>query len=301
MDDPRVLVLSVAGLVVYLVPFVFYMYLVWRGRVSPNASTWSIWAFLTLLNVVTYQSLSGDWVKTVMPYASCITNGITFLIALGRRRFEPLDRFEKYILAAGLTAGVVWMADKHAPYANLLVVSCIVVSTVPTIRGVWIKPEKESSWTWLTIGMSYLFSIAVVLLRFEQGWDLVFHIVAFCMNSSVGVLALRKTERRLTRMDGKQLREKHLYLYLCEAFEQLAKVQPNPTVVRVVAYFGDIHPPLMNRQPFAHGAAYAIMHDRAQSAVGHAESNIWQITSVEVHAERPGRGTIGIILEFDPI
>ena len=188
------LLLAAVGLFVYLAAFAYYISLVIRGGVNPNASTWLIWAVLGIVNAMTYQSLSGDWVKSVMAYGTAFTNGLTFIIAMRLGRFGRLGKMDKVLAAFGLLAVVAWLVNKHTPYANMLVMGCIIISTVPTLRSTWEKPNRESPIAWLMLGISYLFPLVVVLMRWEQIWDLMFPAVGFVANSSVGLLCLRRSD-----------------------------------------------------------------------------------------------------------
>lgn len=188
------LLLAAVGLFVYLLAFAYYIRLVIRGGVNPNASTWLIWAVLGIVNALTYQSLSGDWVKSVMAYGTALTNGLTFIIAMRLGRFGRLGMMDKVLAAFGLLAVAAWLANKHTPYANMLVMICIIISTVPTLLSTWEKPSRENPVAWLMLGVSYLFPLVVVLMRWEQIWDLMFPVVGFVANSSVGLLSLRRAD-----------------------------------------------------------------------------------------------------------
>lgn len=183
--------LSFVGTMIYLGSFTYYITLVVRGGVRPNASTWFVWAMLGILNALTYQTLSADWVKSLMAYGGCLANALTFLTALKLGRFAPLDRIDKIVAVIGVIVAIIWVINQHAPYANALVMCCVVISTAPTLRGVWIEPGREKALPWLLLGVSYIFPLVVVLLRWNQIWDLMFPVVGLIANSSVGLLSLR--------------------------------------------------------------------------------------------------------------
>jgi len=189
------LFLAVVGTSLYLLGFACYIHLVIRRGVSPNASTWLIWAVLGVVNAVTYNSLSGDWVKSVMAYAGALTNGLTFVIAGVSGRFGRLSVVDKVIAAFGLLAIAVWLANKNTPYANGMVMSCFMISTVPTLRSTWREPSRENPLPWLILAVSYLFAVSVVLLRWTQMWDMMFPIVGLFDSLSVALLSLRPSRK----------------------------------------------------------------------------------------------------------
>ncbi len=181
------LMLSATGLAMYLIVFCWYMRLVIRGGISPNASTWLIWAVLGILNAASYQTLSGDWVKAAAAYGACLTNAATFIIALKLGRFYPLSRRDWLIAIVGLIAATLWALNPKAPYANGLVLSCIAFSAIPTLVGVWIDPSRERPIVWNLLAVSYIFQLIVIGLRWKSGWDLMFPITAMSVNLSVGI------------------------------------------------------------------------------------------------------------------
>ena len=130
-----------------------------------------------------------------MAYGGCLANGLTFLVALKLERFTPLERLDKIIATIRVVAAIVWVVNQHAPYANALVMCCIIISTVPTLLGVWIEPEREKPLPWLLLGLSYVFPMVVVLRRWGQIWDLMFPVVGLLANSSVGLFSLRHQGR----------------------------------------------------------------------------------------------------------
>lgn len=184
------MLLAVVGLALYLGSFAYYISLVIRGGVSPNASTWLIWAFLGFANALTYLSLSGDWIKSTNAFGGALANALTFLIALKLGRFYRLALVDKVIAIIGLVAVAVWLVNKHAPYANGLVLSCVVISTIPTLRGVWERPNREKPLPWLLLAGSFIFPLLVVILRWQQAWDLMFPLTGLLTNGSVGLISL---------------------------------------------------------------------------------------------------------------
>ncbi len=189
--------IAVIAVIIYLGTFALYNRQIITGHSKPNAATWILWAFLAILNAVTYQVMSGDWVKTIMAYGSCLTNVGTFLFALSQGRLSKLKRVDIFLLVMGLASIAVWQIKQDATHANLLLQVVLLISFLPTCIGVGKDPSCERSLPWFLFAGAYGLTISVVILRWQgQYQDLVFPINCLLMHLTVGLLALRSPRDR---------------------------------------------------------------------------------------------------------
>ena len=164
-----------------------------RGTSQPNSATWTLWAFITVLNLVSYAVMSGDWVKSILPFASSLACILTFLFALYKGKLSKIDLWDGIALFIGIASIIVWWYLKSATYANLILQASIAVSFVPTYRGVWLNPLKERSFPWYIWSFAYSLNIIVIVLRWrDQYQDLVYPINCLILHALVGVLTKRK-------------------------------------------------------------------------------------------------------------
>ena len=186
----------VAGLL-HILAFVLYNKQMLQGTSKPNTATWTLWTFLTVLNVSSYAVMSGDWVKTILPLVSSIACIFTFLFSLYKGKLSKVDPWDGLALGIGIISGLVWWHYKSATYANLILQSSIAVSFVPTYRGVWKNPLKEKALPWYIWSSAYILSIAVITLRWKgQYQDLVYPITGLILHPVVGLLTKRQVMRR---------------------------------------------------------------------------------------------------------
>jgi len=178
-------ILALVGAAVYVGSFLYYMALQIKGGIKPAFSTWAIWALLTIANVVTYRSVSKEWTESLNVYASVAMNCGVFLIALGSRRFKRLEKIDYIIMAGALVSLVLYVVTPPGPIPNLIVCALVYVSILPTVDGLKMGTGKEEDLPWLLFTVSYLFFIAVILVRHHVGWSIVFQAVGIIANGHV--------------------------------------------------------------------------------------------------------------------
>lgn len=187
--------LSIMAGLLQLLAFAIYNKQILQETSQPNTATWTLWFFLTILNASSYLSMSGDWVKCILPFVSSIACVLTFLFSLSKGKFSKLDPWDSIALLIGITAGIVWWYSKSATYANLILQTSIAISFIPTYRGVWKNPLKERALPWYLWSLAYLLLLYVVLLRWSgQYQDLVYPVSGLVFHAMVGVLTNRKGE-----------------------------------------------------------------------------------------------------------
>jgi len=181
-----------AGLL-HILAFALYNRQMLQGTSQPNTATWTLWTFLTVLNVSSYAVMSGDWVKTILPLASSIACIFTFFFSLFKGKLSKVDPWDGLALGIGVISGLVWRHYKSATYANLILQASVAVSFVPTYRGVWKNPLKEKTLPWYIWSSAYILSIAVITLRWKgQYQDLVYPINCLILHAVVGLLTKRR-------------------------------------------------------------------------------------------------------------
>lgn len=186
--------LALCSLSIYLIAFGIYNWQMIHGKNKPNAAMWTLWVILSILNAVSYQIMTGDWVKSLITYGGCVAMATTFIIALKKGKFEKLSVFDKMSLFVGLVAVTSWWVMRDATFANILLQVCIGISFIPTYRGVWHHPQNERPLPWFLFSLGYSFQILVVVTRWSgQAQDLVYPINCLILHLVVAIIALRKT------------------------------------------------------------------------------------------------------------
>lgn len=186
-------ILSILAAAVLLVAYVDYFRHTSRGTATPNSASWSLWVVLIILNAVAYGIMTGDSVKAYLSAASSVAAIAVFLNALVRGKFQRLNKWDTAVFFLGLLAMFAWWKFNSAIYGHFILLLCLFISFIPTIRGVWENPRNEPPRPWLTWGGAFLILILVVLMRWRgQPQDLAYPILGFAAHTLGGFLALRK-------------------------------------------------------------------------------------------------------------
>ena len=189
--------LSIVSGLLHILAFVIYNKQVLQGTSEPNRATWILWAFITTLNVSSYNIMSGDWVKCLLPLAGSVACILTFLLSLFRKKLSVMDVWGYIALSIGVISVLVWWHSRSATYANLILQFSFIVSFVPTYLGVWKDPTKEKAAPWYIWGFAYVLTTIVVILRWENQYqDLAYPICGLIFHVMVGVLTKRKVPKK---------------------------------------------------------------------------------------------------------
>jgi hypothetical protein len=182
----------VAGLV-QVMAYIAYNWSLIKGDAAPITSTWTIWAFLSILNASSYTVMSGDIAKSILPISSAAATIYTFAYSMIARKFLVIQFWEWFVLASGIVAGVVWWWYQSATYANLIVAGAASMAFLPFYRWIWKHPENENPFPWYIWTSAYALNTLVVFLRWrDQYQDLVYPVSMFFLHLAAGSMTFRK-------------------------------------------------------------------------------------------------------------
>lgn len=189
-------ILAVIACCISITAFATYNLRARRKENTPNIASWTIWAFLALLNFTSYGFMSDDLVKTLFPTIGSLLCIFTFVVAVVTGERRQLDGFERVALCLGVVAGLMWWQLHSATYANMAVQLGGAIGFVPTYRGIIKNPRKERSLSWWLWTNGFLVSAIVVLLRWQgQYQDLAYPVTMTIAHAGVAVLCSRKNDK----------------------------------------------------------------------------------------------------------
>lgn len=179
-----------------------YNRVVLKGETKPNGATWAIWSAVALVSTSSYFAASGDFWKSVIPFANILLCIGTFILALVGGKFKKLDATDWCALVIGIIAVVVWKMT-NAAYANLIVQVAIIIGFIPTWHGVWKTPSCEKPRPWWIWMIAYGIAGIVVVLRWKNQWiDLVYPVLCVFLHASVpivGIISRQSTPQPVTK------------------------------------------------------------------------------------------------------
>lgn len=123
-----------------------------KGTLKPKFVSWAIWSFMAILNSLSFMAITSLIValQTFVGAAGCCG---TFIHALITGKFKWPKWDEWAILVIGLVVVVVWRFYNPL-YANLVLISALVLSFWSTWEAVWADPT-EKSLPWILWGSAY--------------------------------------------------------------------------------------------------------------------------------------------------
>ena len=188
--------LGLTAALLHGVAYVLYNVQTKMGKSSPNAASWSVWAFLATLNALSYREMSGDVVVALQFFTGSVACILTFLYVLTIGKFSKLKPKEWGLFALGLLATLVWWKFRSATGANMIVLVTFLISFIPTFEGVWRDPFKETPRSWMLWTLAFLVTTTNVVLRDGKLVALITPIVLLISHGSIAVLSTQKRKER---------------------------------------------------------------------------------------------------------
>lgn len=185
-------VLSVLAGLLSISAFCLYNQKILTGAAHPNITSWGLWAFMTVLNFTSYQAMSRDWLKNIVPTIGSIMCILTFIVTLYQGEWKAFERSDIFVLVIGVTASFLWWGLKSPTVANLMLQVGLSIGFIPTIRSVWYQPANEHALCWFMWTLSFVLQATVVIMRWKgKKADLVYSVNCTWLHLLVGLLALR--------------------------------------------------------------------------------------------------------------
>lgn len=184
----------IAGLM-HVVAFVLYYKQTLRKDSNPNGATWSLWFVVSLLNCISFIKMSKNLLVGFLPMASTFSCMVLAGIFFCKDKLSKLDFCDNIALAIGIMSVFVWQYYDSPIYGNLLLQPCIVISFIPTYRGVIKDRDTEKkSLVWFIWSSAYILQIFIVFFKWETWYQLVYPVNCLLLYLGVGMLTLKKSK-----------------------------------------------------------------------------------------------------------
>lgn len=188
--------LTISSSVLFLGFFVLYNKNILNSSIKPSIVSWGLFSLITLINAITYVIFTNDALKSALAFTDCFTCIVITCLILFKGQYSKLSILENVIIILSILSLIVWYIFHSALYANLLLQPAYILAFIPTLRNALKNPENESALVWLMWALSFVLTIIVVVIRWENNWaDFVNPMIAFILHLSVGLLALRSIRR----------------------------------------------------------------------------------------------------------
>jgi len=155
---------------------------------SPNPASWFVWAYLAVLNALSYREMSNDWVTTLQFYTGSVMCILTVLYVLAIGKFAWPEWQQWGQLVIGLFA-LVWWQKHDAGQANMIVLCAFLLSSWFTVKGVYDDPAKETPTAWVIWTLAFVLSILNLWLRSGKALAYVTPLALLVIHGSVAYLS----------------------------------------------------------------------------------------------------------------
>lgn len=173
--------------------YAFWLYNkdVFLGGTRPNAATWGLWAFVTSVQVASYDAMGVHWSKLVVMASDATLCIGTFLFLLATGKFGKLDKESRRIVALSVGSVILWQSTS-ATWGNVLSQIPYAMAFWPTIRDMREGRTVDVPRIWALFTGSFALSLVVVCLEWpENHWEFLFPIVAIIMHAILTYYAMR--------------------------------------------------------------------------------------------------------------
>jgi len=169
----------IAGILMILV-MATYLYKVVTGISTPNTATWVIVLVVMTLNTLTYYTVvGGDLRKVGISVLATLGIIAIFTYSLFKGKFSRIGLIDGIVISLAFVVGFVWRTTGDAVLANLALQIVLLISFLPTARGLVRNEIRDHPLPWTLAVLSYCFQILTVLSG-VKGWtwpELVFPIL----------------------------------------------------------------------------------------------------------------------------
>jgi len=159
---------------------------------SPNTASWSIWAFGSVVNLLTYSSMSNDWVKDILPAVCSFCCIVVFVCYLRQGKLQKLSLTDILIFSFDIVATTVWLVADSALIGNMACQLGTVISFYPIIRETLKDPKKERPLAWIIWSIAYGLDIVLVIMRWVQWGDVVYPATCLVLHVLMIVISTKR-------------------------------------------------------------------------------------------------------------
>jgi hypothetical protein len=157
-----------------------------QGNGKINTGTWLILALSDSVDFLSYFQMTGeDWLKNAIPVSFAIGSVVTFVIALGRRRFSWPDTHDWIVIGLDTLITLWWFVSSDETAANLLYQATTVLAFLPMYRGLRKGKEKETFLPWVLWTGAYCIFISTAAFNLARWEEMVYPIVGMLTHGIV--------------------------------------------------------------------------------------------------------------------
>lgn len=159
---------------------------------SPNTGSWSVWAFGSVVNLLTYSSMSNDWVKDILPAVCSLACIVIYVSFLRQGKFEVPTLSDILIFSIDIMATMVWFSTNSPLMGNIVCQASDAISFIPIIKETMRNPRRERPLPWIIWSIAYVLDVILVIIRWRQWGDMVYPITSLALALTMVIITNRR-------------------------------------------------------------------------------------------------------------
>ena len=171
----------------------------YQGKVQPNLTSWSLWTFISLALLLTYQSSGAE--ANVWPAVSGFIHPllITILILRQQGGWTKPNRVEIACLVFDLSSLILWLGVRESrelsQYALYLAIIADACAAIPTLVFVWTQPNGDRPFAWCLFAVGYGLAIFAITEHTLANYVLPFYMFFAALSISLPLILYRLKHR----------------------------------------------------------------------------------------------------------
>jgi hypothetical protein len=160
-------VLGVTAALLHGVAYLLYARQTKLGYSSPKSASWGLWAFLVIINWLTFGVAIGNWIVALQFLTGSVACIAVFVYMLALRKLSLPTMKEWRLIGLGVLAVLVWWIFRNAAWANAIIFVALAISFIPIYEELWADPQKEMPRSWVLWTLAYLFTTINVVVNWK--------------------------------------------------------------------------------------------------------------------------------------
>ena len=192
--------LGIMAALLHGVAYVWYNIQTKLGQSRPNPASWSIWAFLAILNAWSFLKASNDLAVTLQFIMGSVACFCTFVYVLVIGKFDWPEKGHWVACVIGFVAAVIWWVTDSPTLGNVAIIIAFVISFWPTFSGALRDPHKEGPIPWWIWSIAFAVTLGNTVWRWDGNyWTPIPSAVLLILHFSIVPLSSKRRKQRFSK------------------------------------------------------------------------------------------------------
>jgi hypothetical protein len=199
MDNLALALGALAGLV-QLAGYWQYHWAMSHDEHKPNTASWFMWGVGGVTELIVYMALVEDRAKEILPAVCAVVVVITFLRVWWREGVLRLDRWDWTVVLIDSAVVAFWFLTKNPYAANVFLGIDMILSFLPILKSTRKDPCSENPVPWRTWTIAYSVLTLVVILQWQNAWELIYPVIYLVLHAAVWQLSARTARAAVSHL-----------------------------------------------------------------------------------------------------